>query len=343
MSIRFTRRGALGVASVGLIGASLATPALSQARQRLTIATGGTGGVFFPYGGGLARILTEKMPNTQATGQVTGGSVDNVKLLHQGDADIGFSTLDSAYDGTQGAGAYQRDGRQDVRVLAVLYDSFLHIVADARVGELTNIAAMRGRRISVGSAGSSTESIADRVIAAAGLNHMRDITRDNLGVAESAGALKDGKVAAFFWIGGVPTAAVRDLATSGSPPLRFLPTTNELAALERQFPGQYRPFNLPANAYAGQTAAVDGECAPAAGDAGPHHHVRQSGGCAGDSPRSAPVDAAGRRREDRRAISPGGGSVLPLARRSDLSFRGATISFGVARSGPIGFDRPVFV
>jgi TRAP transporter TAXI family solute receptor len=258
MSIRFTRRGALGVASVGLIGASLATPALSQARQRLTIATGGTGGVFFPYGGGLARILTEKMPNTQATGQVTGGSVDNVKLLHQGDADIGFSTLDSAYDGTQGAGAYQRDGRQDVRVLAVLYDSFLHIVADARVGELTNIAAMRGRRISVGSAGSSTESIADRVIAAAGLNHMRDITRDNLGVAESAGALKDGKVAAFFWIGGVPTAAVRDLATSGSPPLRFLPTTNELAALERQFPGQYRPFNLPANAYAGQTAAVDG-------------------------------------------------------------------------------------
>jgi TRAP transporter TAXI family solute receptor len=248
------------VLTIGAAAASsvLAAPALAQARQRLTIATGGTGGVFFPYGGGLARILTEKMPNTQATSQVTGGSVDNVKLLHQGDADIGFSTLDSAYDGLMGQGAYQRDGRQDVRVLAVLYDSFLHVVADGRIAELTTVAAMRGRRISVGSAGSSTESIADRVLQAAGLNHMRDITRDNLGVAESAGALKDGKIAAFFWIGGIPTAAVRDLATSGSPPLRFIPTTNELAQLERQFPGQYRPFNLAANSYAGQAEAVQG-------------------------------------------------------------------------------------
>jgi TRAP transporter TAXI family solute receptor len=184
--------------------------------------------------------------------------VDNVKLLGQGDADIGFSTLDSAYDGWKGEGAYARDGKQDIRVLAVLYDSFLHIVADARIAELTSVAAMKGRRISVGSAGSSTESIADRVLAASGLNHMRDITRDNLGVAESAGALKDGKVAAFFWIGGVPTAAVRDLATSGSPALRFIPTPQELAALDRQWPNLYRKFTLPANAYTGQTAAVDG-------------------------------------------------------------------------------------
>jgi TRAP transporter TAXI family solute receptor len=256
-SLSPSRRSLLALGA-GAASFAVASPAIGQARQRLTIATGGTGGVFFPYGGGLARILTEKMPNTQATGQVTGGSVDNVKLLAQGDADIGFSTLDSAYDGLTGTGAYARDGRQEVRVLAVLYDSFLHVVADGRITELTNIAAMRGRRISVGSAGSSTESIADRVIAASGLNHMRDITRDNLGVAESANALKDGKVAAFFWIGGVPTAAVRDLATSGSPPLRFIPSPGEFAALERQFPGLYRPFTLPANGYAGQTEAVAG-------------------------------------------------------------------------------------
>ncbi len=235
-----------------------ASPVLAQSRQRLTVATGGTGGVFFPYGGGLARILTEKLANTQATGQVTGGSVDNVKLLHQGDADIGFSTLDSAYDGMQGEGAYARDGKQNVRVLAVLYDSFLHIVADGRISELTNVAAMRGRRVSIGSAGSSTESIADRVLEAAGLNPQRDITRDNLGVAESAGALKDGKVAAFFWIGGIPTAAVRDLATSGSPPLRFVPSPTEFAALDRRFPGLYRGVELPAGAYTGQTAPVAG-------------------------------------------------------------------------------------
>jgi TRAP transporter TAXI family solute receptor len=232
-------------------------PALAQSRQRLTIVTGGTGGVFYPYGGGLAKILSEKVPNMQATSQVTGGSVDNCKLVAAGDAEIGFSTLDSAYDAMNGTGAYQRDGKLDVRVLAVLYDSFLHVVGSQGAG-ITNVASLRGKRVGVGSAGSSTESIADRVIEAAGLNPRSDITRDNLSVAESVGALKDGKVAAFFWIGGVPTAAVRDLATSGQPPLTFVPTGEELAKLERQWPGLYRTFTLPPNAYAGQTAAVSG-------------------------------------------------------------------------------------
>jgi TRAP transporter TAXI family solute receptor len=244
--------GGLGLGAVALIGA----PALAQARQRLTIVTGGTGGVFFPYGGGIAKILTEKLPNMQATSQVTGGSVDNCKLVAAGDADIGFSTLDSAYDAMQGVGAYAKDGKLDVRVLAVLYDSFLHVVGAQ--GAATTVASLKGKRVSVGSAGSSTESIADRVLEAAGLNPKTDITRDNLGVAESAGALKDGKVAAFFWIGGIPTAAVRDLATSGQPALQFIPTGEELAKLERQWPGLYRSFNLPANAYTGQAAAVSG-------------------------------------------------------------------------------------
>jgi hypothetical protein len=250
-----TRRTALAFGAGA--AATLATPALAQSRQRITIATGGTGGVFFPYGGGLARILSEKVPGVQATAQVTGGSVDNVRLLGAGDAEVGFSTLDSAFDGLNGTGAYKDAGKQDVRVLAVLYDSFLHVVANAGAG-VTKVADLKGKRVSVGSAGSSTESIADRVLQAAGLNHMTDVGRDNLGVAESAGALKDGKVAAFFWIGGVPTAAVRDLATGGQPPIRFLATGAEYAVMERQFPGLYRPFNLPANAYAGQAEALSG-------------------------------------------------------------------------------------
>jgi TRAP transporter TAXI family solute receptor len=257
MKTSISRRGVLA-GGVGLgAAAAMGGPALAQARQRLTIVTGGTGGVFYPYGGGLAKILSEKSTTLQATAQVTGGSVDNCKLIAAGDADIGFSTLDSAYDAMNGIGAYQRDGKLDVRVLAVLYDSFLHVVASQSAG-VTNVASLRGKRVSVGSAGSSTESIADRVIEAAGLNPRTDITRDNLGVGESAGALKDGKVAAFFWIGGVPTAAVRDLATSGQPPLSFVDTSRELAALERRWPGLYRPFNLQPNAYAGQAGAVAG-------------------------------------------------------------------------------------
>jgi uncharacterized protein len=257
MAFDISRRGMVAGGAALAAGSLIGAPALAQSRQRITIVTGGTGGVFYPYGGGIAKILSEKVPNMQATSQVTGGSVDNCKLVAAGDAEIGFSTLDSAYDAMQGTGAYQRDGKLDVRVLAVLYDSFLHVVG-AQGASISNVASLRGKRVGVGSAGSSTESIADRVIEASGLNPRTDITRDNLSVAESAGALKDGKVAAFFWIGGIPTAAVRDLATSGQPPLTFIPTGEELAKLERQWPGLYRPFNLPANAYAGQAAAVSG-------------------------------------------------------------------------------------
>ena len=240
-------------------GAALAVPpfALAQSRIRMVIVTGGTGGVFYPYGGGLAKILSERVPNLQATAQVTGGSVDNAKLLHAGEAELGFSTVDSAYDAIEGQGAYAADGKQDIRVLAVLYDSFLHVVASGDAG-IARVADLKGKRVSVGSAGSSTESIADRVLEAAGLDPRADVTRDNLSVAESVGALKDGKVAAFFWIGGVPTAAVRDLATSGQPSVTFIPTEAELAAIETKYPGQYRPFLLPKTAYAGMTADTPG-------------------------------------------------------------------------------------
>lgn len=255
MSFVLNRRTALIAGAGGAL--ALGAPALAQSRQRLTIATGGTGGVFFVYGGGLARVWSEKLTNTHATAQVTGGSVDNVNLVAAGDADVGFSTLDSVDDALKGVGAYAQGGKRDVRILAVLYDSFFHVVASVASG-VNTVADMKGKRIGVGSTGSSTEGMADRVLTAGGLNPKADITRDNLGVAESANALSDGKIAAFFWIGGVPTAAVRDLAQGGRTPMKFVDTSKELTVLEGRYPGLYRSFTLPANAYGGQTAAVPG-------------------------------------------------------------------------------------
>jgi uncharacterized protein len=255
MSIIINRRAALMAGVGGAV--ALSAPALAQSRRRLTVATGGTGGVFFVYGGGLARVWSEKLANTHVTAQVTGGSVDNVNLVAAGDADVGFSTLDSVDDALKGVGAYAKDGKRDVRVLAVLYDSFFHVVANPTMG-VNTMADMKGKRIGVGSAGSSTEGMADRCLEAAGLNPKSDITRDNLGVAESANALSDGKIAGFFWIGGVPTAAVRDLAQGGRTPMKFVDTSKELAAMEKKYPGLYRPFSLPANSYGGQAEAVPG-------------------------------------------------------------------------------------
>ncbi|PTM61574.1 TAXI family TRAP transporter solute-binding subunit [Phreatobacter oligotrophus] len=252
MTLILNRRAAL-VAGTALLG--LGAPALAQARRRLTVATGGTGGVYFVYGGGLARVLTEKVPNVQATSQVTGGSVDNINLLSAGDADIGFSTLDSVVDALNGVGAYARGGKREVRIIAVLYDNVLHAVATPAIN---SVAEMKGKRIGVGSAGSSTEGWADRTLEAAGLNPKTDIIRDNLGVAESANALADGKIAGFFWGGGVPTAAIRDLAQSGRTAFKLLDTSKELVEMNKKYPGLYRESIMPPNSYPGQTQAVSG-------------------------------------------------------------------------------------
>jgi uncharacterized protein len=229
----------------------------SSTTTRLSIATGGTGGVFYPYGGGLARVLSTHAKGVQATAEVTGGSVDNVKLVGKGDADIGFSTIDSAADALAGAGSYKDTGPQKIVALASLYDSFVHVVARSDAG-IATVADLNGKRVSVGSAGSSTEAIADRILAAAGIDPATGVTRDNLSVAESTGALKDGKIDAFFWVGGLPTSAISDLTVSGTPAVVFLSTGELLPALEGKHPGMYRAATLPQTTYAGMSGDVAG-------------------------------------------------------------------------------------
>jgi TRAP transporter TAXI family solute receptor len=237
--------------------AATAVPAASGEKLRLIIGTGGTGGVFFPYGGGLARILTEKMPNTEATAQETGGSVDNMKLIFSDEAQIGMSTVDSAYDALNGTGAYQDTGKIPARTIAVLYQSFMHVVALEGSG-VDSIEAMKGKRISVGSAGSSTEGAADRILEAAGLNPQDDITRENLSVADSVAAMKDGKIDAFFWIGGLPTAAVTDLVNTPNMQVTFLQADQYIPKMVEKYGPLYTPFTLPKDTYQGLEQDVPG-------------------------------------------------------------------------------------
>lgn len=247
---------AVALVSLGLLSAcgdNTSTPTTT----RLSIATGGTGGVFYPYGGGLARVLSTHAKGVQATAEVTGGSVDNIKLVSKGDADIGFSTIDSAADAIVGQGSYTDTGPQKIVALATLYNSFVHVVARSDAG-IGTVADLKGKRVSVGSAGSSTEAIADRILAAAGIDPASGVTRDNLSVAESAGSLKDGKIDAFFWVGGLPTSAISDLAVSGTPAIVFLATGDLLPALEAKYPGMYRAASLPKATYGGMTSDVPG-------------------------------------------------------------------------------------
>ena len=223
----------------------------------LSIATGGTGGVYYPYGGALARLISEKIPCVQATAEVTGASVDNLKLMQLGKVDLAFTLADTLAEATRGTGPFRATGTVgSARALALLYTNYTHLVVGRNSG-IGSVADLKGRVVSVGSPGSGTELIADRVLAAAGVDPRTDITRHALGVAESAGALKDGKVDAFFWSGGLPTAAVQDLAATPGLSIAFVSHHDLLPALQRDYgAGLYKAAIIPAGAYQGLTRDV---------------------------------------------------------------------------------------
>ncbi len=220
----------------------------------LSIATGGTGGVYYPYGGGLAKILNDSIPGVRASAEVTAASVDNLKLIRDGKADIAFALADTVADAANGRGAFE-GSPAPVASIAVLYSNYTHLVTLASSG-ITSVQGLRGKTVSTGSPGSGTEVIAFRTLRAAGLNPDADLTRQGLGASESAGALKDGKVDAFFWSGGLPTAAVQDLAHSPGIALRMIATGDLVPALQREHGPLYFPMDVPAGAYPGVTAAV---------------------------------------------------------------------------------------
>jgi hypothetical protein len=175
--------------------------------------------------------------------------VDNLKLIRDGRADLAFALADTLADAVAGRGAFE--GRPvPAASLAVLYSNYTHIVTTTSSG-ITTVGDLSGRTISTGSPGSGTEVIALRVLRAAGLDPNRDVTRQGLGASESAGALKDGKVAAFFWSGGLPTAAVQDLAHSPGVSISLIPTDGLLPALRRDYGDLYFPLEIGAGAYRG--------------------------------------------------------------------------------------------
>jgi TRAP transporter TAXI family solute receptor len=243
------------LASAIVITASAACSDAGRPSARfLSIATGGTGGVYYPYGGGLAKVLNENLPNVRATAEVTAASVDNLKLIRDGRADIAFVLADTLADAVAGRGAFE--GRPvPAASLAVLYSNYTHVVTTTASG-IRSIPDLRGKTVSTGAPGSGTEVIALRVLRAAGLDPDRDVTRQGLGASESAGALKDGKVAAFFFSGGLPTAAVQDLAHTQGITIRLIPTAAQLPTLQRDYDQLYFPLEIPATTYRGMDQAV---------------------------------------------------------------------------------------
>ncbi len=235
------------------IFAALAMTVTSTAfAQNISVATGGTGGVYYPMGGGLAAVLSKHVPGMQATAEVTGGSVDNLNLIASGKPYVGFSMVDAALDASKGEGKFS--GRKvDMHTLLVLYPNRMHVVSVDGTGVKT-MADLKGKRVSTGSPGSATEVMALRLIEASGLDPNKDMTRERLGVAESVNALKDKKIQAFFWVGGLPTAAVTDLASTPGVKIQMIDHAAAVAAMNKKYGNLYYADTIPKAVYAGMAA-----------------------------------------------------------------------------------------
>ncbi len=226
-----------------------ASPDNTAAKTRLSIATGNTGGVYYPYGGGIAKIITEHIPNVEATAEVTAASVDNLKFVRDHTADLAFTMADTLADSINGTGAFE-GGKLPVRTLAVLYKNYLQVVTLAS-SPIRTLADLKGKVVSTGAPGSGTEVIAFRTLQAAGIDLERDIRKQALGVSQSADALKDGKIDAFFWVGGLPTASLLDLAHTPGIQIRLLSNESILPALQAYGQSLYGVEQIPPNTYPG--------------------------------------------------------------------------------------------
>jgi len=222
------------------------------AAQNISIGTGGTGGVYYPMGGGIAAVLSKYVPGMQATAEVTGGSVDNLKLIGSGKPYVGFTMTDAAQDAYKGEDKFNGN-KVPLRTLMVLYPNRMHVVTVEGTG-INRIADMKGKRVSTGSPGSATEVMAFRVIEAAGLDKDKDLRRERLGAAESVNALKDRKIDAFFWVGGLPTAAVTDLANTPGTKIKMIDHADLAAAMNAKWGNLYVQDVIPKDTYKGMDA-----------------------------------------------------------------------------------------
>jgi TRAP transporter TAXI family solute receptor len=226
-------------------------PFAAQA-QNLSIATGGTGGVYYPLGGGMAAVLSKYVPGMSATAEVTGGSVANLQLISTGKPYLAMTMVDAGLDALKGKDKFT--GKPvPVRTLIVMYPNRMHVVTIEGTG-ITKMADLKGKRVSTGSGGSATEVMAFRVIEAAGLDKDRDMKRERLGVAESGNALKDRKIDAFFWVGGLPTAAVSDLANSPGVKIKLVDHADLVGRMNQKYGNLYVEDRIPKETYKGMDA-----------------------------------------------------------------------------------------
>jgi TRAP transporter TAXI family solute receptor len=221
----------------------------------LKMATGGTTGTYYAYSGAVSQVLSDKIANLNFDVQSTGASKANIYLVADKEADIAIVQNDVMYYASKGIDLFDGETVTGFSAMAGCYAEVCQIVS---VSSINSIEELKGKRVSVGDIGSGCEFNARQIFEAYDMT-FDDIEVHNLSFNDSATALKDGKIDAFFCVAGAPTTAIVELATSNK--INLLEVDNEHATkLMDNYPF-YTKYNVPAGTYKGvdtdiQTVAV---------------------------------------------------------------------------------------
>ncbi|MDR5906561.1 TAXI family TRAP transporter solute-binding subunit [Franzmannia qiaohouensis] len=234
------------------VAASLLATAPLAAAQQLSIATGGTGGVYYPIGGGFAEMINDHIEGADATAEVTGASVENMGLIMRGDADLALALADTVYQAYNGTGDFEQRQIENIRALASVYPNAVQLVTLADSG-IESLADLEGKRVSVGAPGSGTELNARALLESNGMSY-DDFNPQRLNFNETADAIRDGDIDAGFWSVGPPTSSILNLAATRD--IRLIGFSDEEIANAQEDEPVFAPYELAAGMYDGMDEAV---------------------------------------------------------------------------------------
>lgn len=234
------------------VAASVLAAAPAAMAQQLSIATGGTGGVYYPIGGGFAEIINDHLEGYEATAEVTGASVENMGLIMRGDADLALVLADTALQAYEGSGDFEGRQIENARALASVYPNAVQLVV-LEDSDIESLEDLKDKRVSVGAPGSGTELNARALLEANGITY-DDITPQRLNFNETADAIRDGDIDAGFWSVGPPTSSILNLAATRD--IRLIGFSDEEIDNAREQEPVFAKYELSEGMYEGMDEPV---------------------------------------------------------------------------------------
>ncbi|MGJ3258370.1 MAG: TAXI family TRAP transporter solute-binding subunit [Rhodospirillales bacterium] len=259
----------LGLVTGLLLGAvSTHSPAHAEDLRFFKIASGSSGGTYFPVASLLARVISNPpgakscanggncgVPDLTATAQSSNGSVDNVDLLLARKYPSAIAQADVAYWSYSGTGPFRtRKPNELLCVITSLYPEDVHLVAGKGTG-INEIADIAGKRVAIGKRNSGALLGAQLLVRAYGLEEGKHFTPSFLNFLGAQDALKAGQIDAFITVAGHPSSAIAEMIKShGAHLVQIVGKGRDVLAEKSPF---YTKSTIPAGVYPGQDAAVD--------------------------------------------------------------------------------------